>query len=416
MICLVGSPGVGKTSFAKSVATALSREFAKITLGGVDDPSEIIGHRKTYVGSEPGKIVKELRRVGTSNPVFLIDEIDKIGKGINGNPASTLLDILDINQNNKFVDNYIDEEIDLSNVLFILTANNEEDIYLPLKNRIEIYNVEGYTEIEKTNIAQNYLLPQLCEKNGLKTFSIEENLIKYIVKNYTTELGVRELYRQLDKITRKVATEELLYKKRIYSLSLKMIEKYLGFLPSRSSTEGQIGVTNGLACNSYTGKLINIETTNYKGNGNIILTGNLGESLKESAQIAISYLKANYKKYNIKYEDLTSNDIHIHIPEGSIYKDGPSAGLAIVASVISLFTGKKIKESIALTGEITLNGNLVKVGGIKEKSIGAFNNDLKAIILPYDNRNDVNLLPLDLKNSINYIFVKTVDEIIKYIF
>lgn len=423
IICLVGPPGVGKTSLASSIAKAMHRDFVKISVGGINDESEIIGHRRTYIGSSPGKIISSLKKINNSNPVFLIDEIDKMTKTIKADPASTLLSVLDPDQNKYFVDNYLDIEYDLSKVLFILTANYIEDIPEALKDRLEIINLSGYTVYEKLNIAKNYLLPKICKEHGLNKDSIriKDDEILKIIKKYTKEAGVRELERVLAKIIRKVVCS--LAGKRIKSnyitLDSKKINEYLGkekYISTSRINKSLIGIVNALAYTPYGGEILPVETNCFKGSGKITITGLIGKVMDESSKVALSYIKSNYKKFDIDYNKLIESDIHIHFPAGAISKDGPSAGIAITTALISLFTNKKISNSLSMTGEITLRGEVLAVGGIKEKIMVAHQEGIKKIIIPYSNKNDIELLPDELKENIEFIFVKNYLEVYKEVF
>lgn len=420
IICFVGPSGVGKTTLAYSIAKSIKRNFVKISVGGVSDEGEIIGHRRTYLGSGPGRIIDGLKRAKSSNPVFLIDEIDKLTKNYKGDPASALLEVLDNYQNKFFRDNYIDEEFDLSNVMFILTANNIDNIPTALLDRLEVINVNGYTDYEKLDIAKKHLIPKICLSHGLKKVKIDDNFILDVIRYYTKEAGVRELERQLTSVIRQLITQEVISKRKINDIVIKETEvsKYLGrkkFFCNFLSNDSQIGVVNGLAFTSYGGDILPIEVNYYRGNGKLILTGNLGEVFKESAKIAVSYIKANYKFFNINYDDLISNDIHIHIPNGAVSKDGPSAGVNLVTALISAFTNLKINTNIAMTGEITLRGNVLAIGGLKEKIMGAKRNNIKTIFIPSDNVNDLTNIPAEIKNEIRFIPVKNYIEIFKKI-
>ncbi len=417
IICLVGPPGVGKTSLAFSIAQSINRNFVKITVGGIRDEAEIIGHRKTYIGASPGRIISSMKKAKSSNPLFLIDEIDKMSSDYKGDPTSSLLSVLDPEQNKYFSDNYIEEEFDLSNVLFVLTANYIENIPEALKDRLEIIDVSGYTEFEKLDIATKHLLPKIIAKNGLRSdfITIKDDVILKIIRNYTKEAGVRELERQLDKIIRKVVTQILVNNIKINKINIdeKVLDKYLGKQKYKYNlkAKSQIGVVNGLAYTIYGGDILPIEVNYFKGKGQLILTGSLGDVMKESASIALSYLKSNYQKYNINYAKLIDNDIHIHVPEGAIKKDGPSAGIALTLAILSAVTNKKISSNLALTGEITLRGNVLAIGGLKEKTIGALRSGIKTIIIPSDNENDLIELPNEVKEKINFIKVKNFKEV-----
>ena len=421
IICLVGPPGVGKTSLAFSIAKALNRKFVKISVGGVNDEAEIIGHRRTYLGSEPGRIINGMIKAKVSNPVFLIDEIDKMTKDIKGDPASALLEVLDQSQNNLFYDNYIEEAFDLSKVMFILTANSLEDIPYALRDRLEIINLSTYTLFEKLDIAKHYMMDKLLKEHGLtkSNLVIDDEMIKYIITNYTKEAGVRELERILSSIMRKVAKEIVETNKRIkVVLDENNIEKYLGKKKYNydSDIDTLPGVVNGLAYTMYGGSILPIETTYYKGKGNIIMTGSLGDVMKESTSVAIGYVKANHEAFKIDINKLEENDIHINAINGAIPKDGPSAGVTLVTSIISSFLKKNIDKTIGMTGEITLNGNILAIGGLKEKVISAFNSGIETIFLPYSNMQDKSDIPEEVYNKINFIYVKNYSEIFNYLF
>ena len=422
IICLVGPPGVGKTSLAFSIAKALNRKFVKISVGGVNDEAEIIGHRRTYLGSRPGRIIDGMIKAKVSNPVFLIDEIDKMTKDIKGDPASSLLEVLDPEQNFLFYDNYIEEAYDLSGVMFILTANSIEDIPYALRDRLEIINLSTYTIFEKLDIANNYMMNKLLREHGLtkSNLVIDEDMMKYIISSYTKESGVRELERVLSSIMRKIAKKIIENNKRIKVVITKEnIEEYLGkrrYHLIDEVKDNLAGVVNGLAYTTYGGSILPIETTYYKGKGNIIMTGSLGEVMKESAFTAIGYVKANHKKFDIDIKKLEENDIHINAINGAIPKDGPSAGITLVTSIISSFLNKKIDKKIGMTGEITLNGDILAVGGLKEKTISAFNSGIKTIFLPNENKIDENDIPDNIRNNLNIIYVSNYIEVFNYLF
>ena len=423
IICLVGPPGVGKTSLASSIATAMKREFVKLSVGGFNDPAEIIGHRKSYMGAQPGRIIQSMKKAGSVNPVFLIDEIDKMTKDIKGDPASALLEVLDSDQNMHFIDNYLEEEFDLSKVMFILTANYLENIPEPLKDRLEIINLSGYTEYEKLDIVKKHIIKRSCVQNGFdeNLFNIKDELILKIIRLYTREAGVRELTRTFDSLIRKIVTENVLKSKENKKITIdeKLIEKYLGKQKYKEPTrteEHLPGVVTGLAYTSVGGDTLDIEVTLYPGTGELKLTGSLGDVMKESALIALSYIKANALELKINENLFKKNDIHIHVPMGATPKDGPSAGITITTALISAFTGKKVKSSLAMTGEMTLSGNVLPIGGLKEKSIGAHRNGIKEIIIPADNINDLEEIPAEVKKDIDYKIVKNYGEIMKYLF
>lgn len=418
IICLVGPPGVGKTSLAKSIANSLNRKFVKISLGGVNDEAEIIGHRRAYIGSNPGRIIGGIKKAGTANPVFLIDEIDKMTRDYKGDPASALLEVLDKEQNSTFYDNFIEEEYDLSKVLFILTANNVYDIPYALKDRLEIIDLSGYTEYEKLDIAKRYILPKELLEHGLTKdiISLSDKVIFEIINYYTREAGVRELERLIATICRKVVTENLKQKKEKYNITLKNIELYLGkrkYFYSEEEKESKVGVANGLVYTQFGGDVSAIEVILYKGKGNLVLTGRLGEVIKESANIALSYIKANYNVFNIEYKLFEENDIHIHFPEGSVMKEGPSAGVTITTALISAFTNKVIDSSYGFTGEMTLRGQIISIGGLKEKTMGAHRSGIKKVFLPSKNKRDIDDVPQEIKNNLEFIFVDNYMEIAK---
>ena len=419
IICLVGPPGVGKTTLAFSIANAMNRNFVKISVGGITDEAELIGHRRTYIGANPGRIISSLTKAKSSNPVFLIDEIDKMLRNYKGDPASVLLGILDPEQNKYFSDNYVELEYDLSKVMFIATANYLEDIPEALRDRLEIVHLSGYTEYEKVDIAKNCLLPRICKEHGInyKGVELREEVLLKIIREYTKEAGVRELDRILSTIIRKIVTT--LAQKRIVInkiiIDYKKVTEYLGEAkyPQTYKQKNEIGVVNGLAYTVYGGDVLKIEVNYYKGKGNLILTGSLGNVMKESAEIALSYIKANAKHFGIDYNLLLENDIHIHVPEGAIKKDGPSAGISLTTAILSALKNKKIPSDIAFTGEITLRGNVLAIGGLKEKSIGAHRNKVKTIFIPSENIIDLNKIPDYIKKEITYIPVKNYKEIYK---
>ena len=414
IICLVGPPGVGKTTFAHSIAKSLGRNFVSINVGGVDDEAIIKGHIRTYLGSAPGKIIDGIKRAGSMNPVFLIDEIDKMSSNYKGDPNSALLDIFDYSQNNHFKDNYVEEEFDLSKVLFITTANSVEDIPNTLRDRLEIINIEGYTELEKLAIAKNYLIPSICSNHSINSIKISDSEILKIIKNYTKELGIRELERMISKIIRQIVVKKYIDKKRV-SLTINDVSMYLGKpIYEDFSITSDIGVVNALAITSTGGSVIQIETNYFEGNGNINSTGSLGDVMKESITIAISYIKANYKKFGIS-SNIFKSDIHVSIPNIALKKDGPSAGCAIATSIISAFTGIEIDSNMSMTGEITLRGNIIKVGGLKEKAIAAYTNDINVVFIPNSNVSELDDIPKEIKDKVRFIPVKNYIEIFKHI-
>lgn len=423
IICLVGPPGVGKTTLAFGVAKAINRKFVKMSVGGVNDEAEIIGHRKTYIGSSPGKIISSMKKAGSINPVFLIDEIDKMTKDIKGDPASTLLDVFDPEQNKYFTDNYIEEEYDLSKVMFITTANYVDQIPEALRDRLEIVELSGYTEYEKLDICKKHLIPKISKEHGIKEdlVTFDDETLLTIIRHYTKEAGVRELERKLSTIIRKIVTKIVINDKKTEKIKIKKqnIKEYLGnekYHYIYKDNDGQVGVVNGLAYTSYGGDVLPIEVNFYKGKGELVLTGSLGEVMQESAKIALSYIKSNCKKFKIDYDKIIEKDIHIHVPEGAIPKDGPSAGITLTTALISALTNKKVSNDIAMTGEITLRGNVLAIGGLKEKSTGACRNNIKKVIIPFDNQADIDEIPKEIKENIEYIPVKTYEDVFKIVF
>lgn len=421
IICLVGPPGVGKTTLAKSIADATCRKFVKISVGGVADEAVIMGHRRTYIGSNPGKIITAIKKSKVNNPVFLIDEVDKMTKDLKGDPASALLEVLDKEQNKTFVDNYVEEEFDLSNVMFILTANYIENIPIELKDRLEIIELSSYTDFEKLSIAKNYLIKKNIEEYGLTNTSISfsDNSIMSIIRNYTKEAGVRELDRTIATILRKIATNIVEgSSKKKYIINEKNITNYLGVYKYNDNLvlENSIGTFNALAFTPYGGEALKVEVTYYKGDGKIILTGQLGDVMKESCEIALSYIKANCNSFGIDYEELSNSNIHIHTLEGAVKKDGPSAGIAITTAIISAFKKKKVLNNIGATGEISLNGNILPIGGLKEKSIGAKKSNIDTIIIPSLNKKDLEQIDDEIKDGINYILVDNYMDAYKILF
>ena len=422
ILCLVGPPGVGKTSLALSIAKSLGRKTAKISVGGINDEAEIIGHRRTYVGANPGRIIQGIRKAGTSNPVFIIDEIDKMTKDIKGDPASSLLEVLDPEQNNKFSDHYIEEDFDLSKVLFIATANYIEQIPYELRDRLEIINVSSYTEYEKLDIAKRHLVPKELDEHGLTPLQVQisDDALMLIIRHYTKEAGVRELERMIATLFRKIVKKILLEKDMpFYMIDEKIIEEFLGkkkYLYTEATEKNEVGVVNGMAYTVFGGDILPIEATLYKGKGELKLTGSLGDVMQESCHIALSYIKANMKAFSLNEKLFEENDIHIHVPEGAVNKDGPSAGITITTALISLLTNKAIDKNIAMTGEITLRGRVLGIGGLKEKIIGAHRAGIKKIILPQENEKDLDDVPTEVKDRIKFIFVKAYEDIFKELF
>ncbi len=415
ILCLVGPPGTGKTTLARSIAKSIGRHFVKISVGGVDDEAEIVGHRKSYLGASPGRIITGMMTASSNNPVFLIDEVDKLSKGIKGDPTSALLEVLDAEQNAFFHDNYLEMEYDLSNVMFILTANSTDNIPLPLLDRLEVIEISGYTELEKRDIAKKYLIPKLCKSHGLGYLKVYDQVILNIIRYYTKESGVRELERQLAKVIRKIVTSIVVnHQMERPILTVDNVEKYLGhrkFTNKNVVLEHPIGVVSALSYTPYGGEVLSIEVNYYKGSGKLILTGSLGDVLKESATLALSYIKANSDTFGIDYQALCDNDIHIHIPSGSITKDGPSAGVTLVTSLISAFAHIQLDKDIAMTGEITLRGNILPVGGLREKCLGAIRNHIHKIFIPRENLFELEDFPKEITDSLEFIPVTNYMEI-----
>lgn len=426
ILCLYGPPGTGKTSLAISIAKALNRKFVKISLGGVSDESEIRGHRKTYVGAMPGKIISNIAKVGVNNPVILLDEIDKLKDGgYHGDPAAALLEVLDPEQNSHFQDNYLEETFDLSNVLFICTANNIRDIPAPLLDRLELIELNTYTNVEKYHIAKEHLIPLELQANGLDASNIQftDASIYYIIENYTREAGVRSLRRNIGSIMRKFAVEFLTAGTKKEDahivIDVKEVEKYLGkpiFVHTKSTLGNQIGVVNGLAYTDFGGEILPIEVNYYAGNGNLLLTGNLGKVMEESAKTAFSYVKSIADKLKIPEDFFKKHDFHIHAPEGAVPKDGPSAGVALSIAIISACTNIPLKAEVGMTGEVDLRGNSMQIGGLREKSLAALREGLKLILVPKTNHNDVMELPEEVKKGLKIVEVSSVIDVIPYIF
>lgn len=423
IICLVGPPGVGKTSLAKSISNSLNRKFVKISVGGVNDVAEIVGHRRTYMGANPGRIISAIKKAKSNNPVFLIDEVDKMTKDIKGDPASSLLEVLDQEQNSTFFDNYIDEPYDLSKVMFILTANNMYNIPDALRDRLEIIEIEGYTECEKLSIAKRHLLPKVLEEYDYseKEIIISDDIFLEVIRNYTKEAGVRELERLIRQVVRKITKEALEKKKKTVNIKIseKDIKNYLGskkYFYTENKEYKKPGIVNGLSYSIYGGDILPIEVVIYKGKEEIILTGSLGDVMKESAKIALGYIKSNKKI--IKYDDdiFNSNSLHINAVEGAVPKDGPSAGTALTTAIISVIKNKIIPSDIALTGEISLTGRIFPVGKIKEKLIGAYRSNIKKVYIPKENEKDLEEVPKEILKNININLVSNYDEIYNDLF
>ena len=423
ILCLAGPPGIGKTSLVKSIAESMGRKFVRVSLGGVRDEAEIRGHRRTYVGSMPGKIMKAMKEAGTNNPVILLDEIDKMSNDFKGDPASAMLEVLDPEQNKNFEDHYIDMPFDLSKVFFVATANDLRNVSAPLRDRMDILQLSSYTEFEKLHIAKNYLLKQAQVENGLANIDIKisDKVMFKLIDEYTREAGVRNLKREIINICRKLAREVVQNNIKKFNLKATDLEKYLGkakFRPEKSrKAVGKIGVVNGLAWTAVGGVTLDVQGVDVQGKGDVTVTGSLGNVMKESAQVAMTYVKANLNKYQPKEKDFfKERAIHLHFPEGATPKDGPSAGITITTAIISVLSNKKVRQDIAMTGEITITGEVLPIGGVREKVIGAHRAGIKEVILPEDNRVDTDEIPDELKDSMTIHFAKTYDDVSKLVF
>lgn len=419
IICFVGPPGVGKTSFARSIARALDKKFARISLGGIHDEAEIRGHRRTYIGSMPGRFIEAIAHAKTKNPLLLLDEIDKVGSDFRGDPASALLEALDPEQNKAFHDNYIDISFDLSKVFFVATANTVSTIPAALLDRMELIELSGYTEEEKVQIAKKYLIPRQRERNGLKTADLHftDALLRKIIRSYTREAGVRELERTIGALCRKVGKKIVLADKTIPPLSARTLEEYLGpvkFLPLAEEHESQVGRVNGLAWTAAGGEVLDTEAITIKGKGNLILTGQLGDVMKESAETAYTYIRSRAKELGLVENFYETLDTHIHLPEGAVPKDGPSAGITMATAMASAYTGRKVRGDTAMTGEITLTGEVLPIGGVKEKVLAASQFGIRQILLPEKNKRDMEEIPQSVRKKLEFIYVKNVDDVLAH--
>lgn len=417
ILCFAGPPGVGKTSLGKSIARAMGREFIRISLGGVRDEAEIRGHRRTYIGALPGRVIQSLKKAGTNNPVFMLDEIDKLGMDFRGDPSSALLEVLDPEQNNTFSDHYLEVNFDLSNVMFISTANYQDPIPPALKDRMEILDFSGYIEDEKVKIAIRHLIPKQIEENGLtsKEVGFDESAIKELIRSYTREAGVRNLEREIANVLRKVAREYVEKKSRKVNLTQKKVNAYLGaprFYSELAERTTKPGVVTGLAWTAAGGDILFIEASKMKGKGQLTLTGQLGDVMKESATAALTYIRSHTDILGLKDDFHEKTDIHVHVPAGAIPKDGPSAGVSMFTAMLSLLTGKSVKEKVAMTGEITLRGNVLPIGGVKEKVTAAHRSGIKTIILPDHNKKDLEEIPDHIKKDLTFYFAKEMMDVI----
>ncbi len=417
ILCLVGPPGVGKTSLAKSIANALGRNFVKASLGGVRDEAEIRGHRRTYLGSLPGRVIQGMKKAGVVNPVFLIDEIDKMASDYKGDPSSAMLEVLDPEQNFLFSDHYLEEPYDLSKVMFIATANYLEDIPVALRDRLEIINLSSYTEDEKVNIALNHLIPKQVAMNGLneKQFKLGGPELLYMIRHYTREAGVRQLERLVASLCRKSVLAILKDNKKSVKVTEKLINEWLGkeiFEYGRKEIENQVGVVTGLAYTSFGGDVLPVEVTSFEGKGRLIVTGQLGDVMKESAEIAFGYVKSNARRFEIDPKFFEDHDVHIHVPEGAVPKDGPSAGITLTTAIMSALTHRAVYADLAMTGEVTLRGNVLPIGGLKEKSLAAHRCGIRKVLIPKLNMKDMDEIPQVVKDHITFVPVETMDQVL----
>ena len=419
IICFVGPPGVGKTSLAQSIANAMGRKFARISLGGIHDEAEIRGHRRTYIGAMPGRFIEAIAQAKTKNPLILLDEIDKVGADFRGDPASALLEALDPEQNKAFHDNYIDIPFDLSKVFFLATANTVSTIPPALLDRMELIELTGYTEEEKVKIAKQYLIPRQMKRNGLKAKDIRftDLLIRRVIEGYTREAGVRELERTIGSLCRKVGKKMVLQDDSLPALNAKTLEKYLGpvkFMPMAEEHPDAVGRVNGLAWTMAGGEVLDTEAVTIKGKGNLILTGQLGDVMKESAETAYTYIRSRAKQLGLKDDFYETLDTHIHLPEGAVPKDGPSAGVTMATAMASAYTGRKVRGDTAMTGEITLTGEVLPIGGVKEKVLAANQFGINQILLPEKNRRDLEELPASVRDKLHFVYVKNVDDVLNH--
>jgi ATP-dependent Lon protease len=418
ILCFVGPPGVGKTSLARSIARSLGRKFVRVSLGGVRDEAEIRGHRRTYVGALPGKIIQHMKKAGSMNPVFLLDEVDKLSSDFHGDPSAALLEVLDPEQNRAFNDHYLDVDFDLSSVMFITTANVAEDIHPTLLDRMEIINLPGYMREEKIEIARQFLIPRQLKENGLcrRHVQFEDSAVACIINEYTREAGVRNLEREIARICRKIA-REMVRKKKKWAVHIipERLKEFLG--PVRFKSPGkpdvsEVGVATGLAWTEMGGELLPTEATVVKGKGSLILTGQMGAIMQESAKAALTYIRSRSEKFHLRSNFYNTMDIHVHVPEGAIPKDGPSAGVTMVTSILSAISKRPVRQDIAMTGEITLRGKVLKIGGLKEKVLAAHRANIRTVIIPWENKDDLEEIPEELRKDIRFILVNSLDEVL----
>jgi len=418
ILCFIGPPGVGKTSLGKSIARALGREFVRMSLGGVRDEAEIRGHRRTYVGALPGRIIQGIKTAGTNNPLFMLDEIDKIGMDYRGDPSSALLEVLDPEQNNSFADHYLAVPFDLSKVMFITTGNLTDTIPSPLRDRMEIIYLSGYTTEEKLGIAKNYLIPKQLDEHGIsaKVLKITDPGLFNLISQYTREAGVRNLERQIANLCRKVAKKIAEGKDKVFLINAQNVSRYLGvpkFMPEEEIEKDEVGVSTGLAWTESGGDIIYVETTTMKGKGHLTLTGQLGDIMKESAQAALSYVRSKAETLGIKEDIFSKIDIHIHVPAGAIPKDGPSAGITMATSIASALTGRPVNKNVAMTGEVTLRGRVLPIGGLKEKTLAAKRMGINKVIIPERNKKDLEDIPKYIKKDMEFVFAETMDDVLR---
>lgn len=418
ILCLVGPPGVGKTSIAKSIAHALNKNFVRMSLGGVNDEAEIRGHRRTYIGAIPGRIIYSMKKAKSKNPLFLLDEIDKMGESYKGDPADALLEVLDSEQNNTFRDHYLEVDFDLSEVMFVTTANTLDTIPIPLLDRMEIIEVSGYTSEEKFHIAKDYLIPKQLKEHSVEADKIifSDNSIYYIVDNYTRESGVRNLERKIAAVIRKSIADMVENNKDDVNITITLIKKYLGpdiYTFDKVDKEDKVGIVTGMAWTGYGGDTLPVEVAVMPGSGKLSLTGQLGDIMKESAEAGFSYVRTNANKYEINEKFYKENDLHIHVPEGAVPKDGPSAGVTMITAMVSALTNRKVRHNVAMTGEITLTGRVLPIGGLKEKSLAAYRAGIDTVIIPKDNKKDLKDVPKSVKSKISFILADKIEDVIK---